>query len=93
MSRARRVLIVLLVVLAASPVTAPFSTCDLFDLFSDADLPPSAVVIKTVSSKDLSTLPAEGTDAAVPDWQSEVPVLPVRTAAGHTPHRPLQLRV
>ena len=52
MSRFRRTLVVLLIALAASPLTAPFATCDLLDLL-DHDGSGSVAAIKPPKTHDV----------------------------------------
>ena len=51
-SRLRHILVILLIVLAASPLTAPFATCDLLDLL-DHDGSVSLTALKPPKTHDV----------------------------------------
>ena len=51
MSLAKRLLVSWLLCLAASPLTAPFSTCDIFDLLGNGPAP-AAVAVKAPKAHD-----------------------------------------
>lgn len=57
MSRFSRGLVIALVLLAASPLTRPFATCDLVDLFGGDEAPVGAA-IKPPSTEEGPALPS-----------------------------------
>ena len=68
---------ILLLVLAVSPVTAPFSSCDVENLFSDRDVTRAMLQSKLVEEKPVDRVP----DCVVPEAGSHAPLEPCVTGA------------
>lgn len=64
MPRIFRGVVLLLVLLAASPLTTPYATCDLLDLFGDSDSG-SETAVKVPSPKEFPVLAATMSAVAV----------------------------